>query len=212
MKSVNLLYFVFGAAVGSVITYYLTKEKIEKQAQEDINEIRKSMRDEYKETITNAITDAVDNLNELSEQKQEADLFREYDPHKTDYQKYDSVRVKGHDSAAVIVENVDSEEAAKESPREEVPELPYIISSDDFANTMRFHDKVTLGYYDDGALVNEDDDSVELDMVGIDNLTQFRTGRTDDPEWMYVRNERIGVDFEIERIHCNYGDDSVDGS
>ena len=50
----GVLYFALGFGVGSVVTYFLVKQKFEKQAQEDINE----MREEYKKTITDAITDA----------------------------------------------------------------------------------------------------------------------------------------------------------
>lgn len=35
--------FIFGAAIGSAVTYFVTKSKIEKQCQEDIEEIRKSV-------------------------------------------------------------------------------------------------------------------------------------------------------------------------
>jgi hypothetical protein len=196
----GVLYFALCFGVGSVATYFLVMQKFEKQAQEDINE----MREEYKKTITDAITDAVDNLNEVSEKKQEASLFREYDPHATEYHK-----ITARKDAAVIIEPRETEvetEAEKESPREEVAELPYIITPDDFANTMRFHDKITISCYDDGVLMNEEGDPVDMDLIGIENVKRFVTGKTEDNDWMYIRNERISTDFEVERIHCNYSD------
>jgi len=201
----GVLYFALGVGVGSVATYFLVKQKFEKQAQEDINE----MREEYKKTITDAITDAVDNLNDASEKKQETNLFREYDPHATEYHK-----IAARKDVAVIIDEGAVDEAEKESPREEVAELPYIITSDDFANTMRFHDKITIACYDDGALINEEDEPVEMDLIGAENVKQFLAGKTDDEDWMYIRNERIGADFEVERVRHDYSDEDspVDGS
>ncbi len=217
MKPGNLICFALGIAVGAVATYYITKESFEKQAQEDINAMRK----EYEKEIEGEESDELTEEVELSQKKQEEDLFREYDPYATEYHK-----VKDRDKPKAVIfepptdekneEGNDVPEAEKESPREEVAELPYMITADDFSNTRRYYDKVTVSYYDDGALMNEEDQPVELDLIGTINLTLFRTGKTDDPEWMYIRNERICTDFEVERIHGNYTDgpvtESPDGS
>ena len=179
MKPGNLICFALGIAVGAVATYYITKESFEKQAQEDINAMRKEYEKETEVEESDELTEEV----ELNHKKQEEDLFREYDPYATEYHK-----VKDRDKPKAVIfepptdvdafsgdimsalsaveEKTEDSEAEKESPREEVAELPYMITADDFSNTRRYYDKVTVSYYDDGALMNEEDQPVELDLIG----------------------------------------------
>lgn len=192
----RVLYFTAGAVIGSVATYFLVKEKFEKQAQEDINEMRK----EYKKDITDAITDAVENLNEISEKKQESDIFHKPDPYKEDYRKYSGASTSDEDTGEVPENDTPVSEAETVSPKEEVAQFPYRITGDDFVNTMRFFDKITIAYYDDKVLMNEDNQPVDVGLIGEPNLKDF------DEDWRYIRNERVSTDFEIERVRCCYGD------
>ena len=82
---------------------------------------------------------------------------------------------------------------------------PYIISLDEFTEGEAGQDTFTY-YADDGVLADSQDmpvDNVE-NMVGEDHLSMFGVG-SGDSRVVYVRNEKIGMDFEIVLHDGNYG-------
>lgn len=92
------------------------------------------------------------------------------------------------------------------SPTDELPQRmievrssdrPYIITLDEFTESE--NDADTLTYYEeDGVLADSQDmpvDRVSED-VGDENLNKFGLG-SNDSRMLYVRNEKIGMDYEI---------------
>jgi hypothetical protein len=81
------------------------------------------------------------------------------------------------------------------------PEAPYVISHEEFVAGEEGHDREVLTYYeDDEVLVDTRDVPVpDNDVtVGDDNLRRFGHGSHDN-NVVYVRNEKLGLDFEIVR-------------
>lgn len=79
------------------------------------------------------------------------------------------------------------------------PEIPYVISWDEFNENAGDYDQKTLIYFSkDDVLVEEHDNPIEdvLDLLGPVALDQFGNG-SNDPNIVYVRNERISMDFEV---------------
>lgn len=78
------------------------------------------------------------------------------------------------------------------------PEKPYIISQDEHAENEPSHVQLTITWYE-GDLVLADEREVPIDdadgTIGLDNL-RFGYG-SGDPKTVLVRNERLGVDFEV---------------
>lgn len=102
--------------------------------------------------------------------------------------------------------------APEEDPYEEkeyVSILPYIITEDRYYNEKEnVYDKVTLLYYSgDDTLVDENDEVVpnRSDLIG-PALYVF----TNDPEEalniVYVRNEAVSCDFNIQHIRSKFSD------
>jgi len=85
-------------------------------------------------------------------------------------------------------------------------EKPYIIGPDDFGEEYDY-ETTTLTYYADGVL--EDDyyvviDKEEVDdMVGLDSFNHFGEYEKDT---VFVRNERLKTDFEIQRDLRKYSE------
>jgi hypothetical protein len=76
---------------------------------------------------------------------------------------------------------------------------PYVISSDEFMNNeMNFRQETLTYYYGDGVLADNRDEQVEDDnrLVGEDNLRRFGLW-SNDPRVVYVRNERVRIEFEV---------------
>lgn len=97
----------------------------------------------------------------------------------------------------------------KEKKKEEetmAEERPYVIDPSEYGDLD--YKQVSLNYYDDGVLTYENDDVIDdVDsLVGKDSLSHFGEYEADT---VYVRNDRLKIDFEIladtrryEDIYC----------
>lgn len=97
--------------------------------------------------------------------------------------------------------------------REENPNDPYVISTDEWAKNEPTHEQVQLTYFaDSDDLV--DDKSVPVrnveQVVGDDNLTRFGHGSGDN-NIVYIRNERLGMDMEIIRTPASFSEEALGG-
>jgi hypothetical protein len=103
----------------------------------------------------------------------------------------------------VVIKNVftrseDEWDYEVEVPRR-TPDAPYIIHMDEFGEDDRDFTHATLTYYEeDDVLIDDREQPVEDSeaTVGDKNLLRFGHGST-DPNILYVRNERLEMDFEI---------------
>ena len=87
----------------------------------------------------------------------------------------------------------DEKEVKEETPSEPANDI-YIITEDEFVEGRSFYDKVSITRYADGYFVDEDDSLVEGEvLVGklFDNVSPDFDGVE------YVRNERMGTDYEV---------------
>lgn len=92
------------------------------------------------------------------------------------------------------------------SAREANPDQPYVISFDEFVEGLPSQEQATLSYYvEDDTLADERDQPIDNTdyTVGDDNLLRFGHG-SNDKNIVYVRNEKISMDFEIVRSHGSY--------
>lgn len=84
------------------------------------------------------------------------------------------------------------------------PDTPYILEHDEFYNSDL--QSSTLTYFlGDNVLSDDRDEHIpDIDaIVGENNLTKFGHGSR-DPNILYIRNERIDVDFEVILDQGNY--------
>lgn len=85
---------------------------------------------------------------------------------------------------------------------------PYVISDEQFNEENDHFDKISLTYYEDDCTLADEGDEMITDVdntVGRENLDKFGE-LSDDPEVVYVRNEKIAVDYEIIRLSKSYSD------
>ena len=92
---------------------------------------------------------------------------------------------------------------AKEKEASDV-DTPHVIPPEEF-DTLDDYEGVTYTYYADGVLTDEMDNIVEDvdDVVGLDSLETF--GEYEDDS-VYVRNDKLKLDFEILRDARKYSD------
>jgi hypothetical protein len=82
---------------------------------------------------------------------------------------------------------------------------PYIITLEQLEEKEHY-DKLSISYYeDDDTLVDENEEVIAdpVSIVGNDALNNFGEG-SDDPEIVYVRNEKLETDYEVIRLSKSY--------
>lgn len=89
---------------------------------------------------------------------------------------------------------------------ERTPDHPYVISEEEFLLGERDIEKTSITWYA-GDLVLADERDKEIPsvdpIIGTDNLERFGEG-SNDPNIVYIRNERLDMDFEVLKHDGKY--------
>ena len=91
----------------------------------------------------------------------------------------------------------------KEGDEDDMAPEPYVINPDDFGDMD--YDTETLVYYADGVLADTQDNVIEdvEELVGSEALKEFDEYEDDV---VYVRNDNLGVDYEIVRDYGKFSE------
>ena len=101
------------------------------------------------------------------------------------------------------------EEGDSEYPKEEPADKPYIIPEEEFSEGRLTYDKVTLFYHsgdntllEEGVPYEEFDQSMVEQAIGTENVDALKLS---EEGIIYVRNERLGIDYMIIMERDSYG-------
>ena len=180
----NLLCFVAGAAIGSVVTWKLIEKKYKDLADEEIESVIETFKnrkpritkDEVKETVEKVI-------NKWKEPKETVE---------------DIVTAEGYsiENEEEIDEDDESNYTVNVDNDIEVVN-PYVITPEQFGEYNEYGTK-TLTYYADNVLTDEIDNPITSEemvtMIGPDALDHF--GEYEDDS-VYIRDETNEMDYEI---------------
>ena len=180
----NLLCFVAGATIGSVVTWKLIEKKYKDLADEEIESVIETFKnrkpritkDEVKETVEKVI-------NKFKEPKETIE---------------DIVTAEGYsiENEEEIDEDDESNYTVNVDNDIEVV-TPYVITPEQFGEYNEYGTK-TLTYYADNVLTDEVDNPITSDemvtMIGPDALDHF--GEYEDDS-VYIRDETNEMDYEI---------------
>lgn len=184
----SLLIFIAGVIVGGVSSYVVTKDKFEKRCEccGDKNVIKKT--DPEEEKSEPADNDVEESVSEMDKYVNICEAYKYQSPSTYSYVK-PSERL---------------EDDCDDSPTEEYEEsdTPYVISPEEFGEKEHY-DTVSLMYYADQILADDNDDIIEdVDgTIGFDSLTHFGDFETDA---VHVRNDEQCTDYEILRSLRTY--------
>ena len=178
----NLLYFVTGAAIGSVVTWKLIEKKYKDLADEEIESVKETFKNRRQMKIND---------------KETSEKF---------ITKYKNSKDKIEDIVSNEKYNIENKEEVDDEcdytidVNEGVEFInPHIITPEEFGEYNEYKIK-TLIYYADNVLTDEDDNpitSLEMEeMIGIDSLDHFGEYKDDS---VYVRDENNEIDYEILR-------------
>lgn len=201
MSFKSIAIFLAGAAVGAVASYFFTKEKVERQAQANINDMEKVFQKKYSDEESTDSDSIPENAQgDISEKtpdtKKEPAINKS--KKKTDYTKFDKVRQK-------ILYNkplkYDDSNDAKTVRRKTDMGEPYIIGEEEFNDLVRdgwdmmevnFDPSAVEGMY----FYDLDGNEVSMDSIGHEAFA-FLNGEATEDEIVYVKNEELGMVFEI---------------
>lgn len=179
--------FAIGAAVGSVVTCKLVKNKYEQIAREEIEEVRAY----YTEKTESEPTEDTDSDSDEDSDTDDKEMSKEEE--RIEYSS--------------IASNYTTDDEGGETPvsRRE----PYVISPAEFGEDDAYENE-TLIYYNDGVLADRDGNRIEdiESCIGYESLNHF--GEYEDDS-VYVRNDDTMMEYEVLLDESNYADlDGVD--
>lgn len=181
----NILIFSVGAGLGAFITYRFLKEEYEDLVQEEIESIREvsERRKNKDDNFSYEASVAIDLATENVERKNNI-IYRKLSDDYTPYNK------------------VGSKEGINMSVSESEP---CVISVEAFHEGKPYYDKITLFYYENDDTLSTEEEEILSNVEEIVGEALLSFGeQSGDPDIVYVRNERLSIDYEIIRLMKSY--------
>lgn len=196
-KVMDLALFIFGAAAGSALTWFLVKDHYEQKADEEIASVKEvfSKRKEEKEKIKE-IASAISRTDVNIIRKEITEMAAEAS-NKPSIMEFKST----------LHENGYSEQEDMKKPVTEDDYVDiHLISELEFGDDEEF-DTISLTYYMDGVITDEDDEILEdvESRIG-ENISDY----FGDGDAVYIRNDTLRTYYEVLRDYRTY-EDAVSG-
>lgn len=213
--------FVLGAGVGGFIAWKIAVKRTETRYEQIMAEEMDAARRFYKRLAKEGPFETPESAVKELVPEAAADAIKTYQgkEQKVPYNRPDDIaeaveeRVEVTEKVTIERNVFDAVEETRDwdyqeeiKRREANPDEPYVISFEEFNENEPGHEQITLAYYaEDDTLADEKDQPVDNTdyLVGDDNLLRFGAG-SHDRKVVYIRNERIDVDFEVVRSGGSY--------
>ena len=206
MKPRDIFVFVVGAALGAVLVSNLLREKYQAISQEEIDAMKEhyeGWREKPEEsTQEEVVEDIVDQFSELDRATYQ-DYTKKYTPKEyVENELRDGLYEKEDDE--VEEEPIDYD---YDHPKTFKIRKPFQISFQEFDQEAPHYEKLSLTFYEDEVLTDEQEEVITdiLGTVGPNALFNFGSN-PDDPDVVYVRNDRLTADFEVTRFDMSYSE------
>lgn len=184
----NLLFFVAGAAIGSIATWKLIEKKYKDLADEEIESVIETFKNRKPRITKDNVKETVEKvINKWKEPKETVEDIVAAEGYSIENEE----EIDEDDESNYIV-NVDND---NDNDIEVV--TPYVITPEQFGEYNEYGTK-TLTYYADNVLTDEIDNPITSEemvtMIGPDALDYF--GEYEDDS-VYIRDEMNEMDYEI---------------
>ena len=181
MDMKNIIFFLGGVVLGSVTTYLIVKDKYEEQMNSETEQIKTYYENKYK-------------VEEEPEEEKKEEIVEERIVEEKDEPDYQGI-IQG-----LNYNQFSTKVGDKPAKR------PYLISMDDYNTDTKYIKKIVSLFEDDEVCMDNDTkevmDNVAKD-IGIDNLEYI--AQNGDSE-IYVRNDQLGIDYNIVSEPGSYED------
>lgn len=203
MNTKTILTFIAGVVTGSVITYFNMKQKFEERTNEEIESVRKM----YKHKIDKLKNELIEPENKKTEQENTEKVEEKTTVETTENYRINNDELTEYEKQLDKYGYADIEEIPTRnlSIEERMEAEPEIIPPDSYGE---FDNYTLLGYmfYADDVLTDENDEPIDdfEDIVGDEFRHLFHN------DMVYVRNDRLQIDYEIMRVSERYHDTHED--
>ena len=208
----DVVYFAVGAAVGAGAVMYYRKKKMDiLESKDEIVIPRQYKTDaDIPSDISGEATNEVSATGEYTDSRvipinKYNRMVKRYsgdvDPSSA-YADPDEIKSSQEDD-----EYHNCEDTPNNVNRYEVSSPPYVIDIELFSEERDDHDKCTIYYYEDDDTLTDENEEIIQDVYSTvgDALGCFGE-RSNDPEVVYVRNERLSIDYEVIRLSKSYSE------
>ena len=172
----GVLVFAIGAAIGALTTYKIMKDRMEENnfLEEDI----------YEYDPPRPVNRQMD--------MEEIELAKE-DFTRSVNEKFEK-NIISYNNASAKISYVENDIK------------PKIITVHQFDDENRWHEKKSLWFYEKDDTVADEEEKIVDDpcaLIGFEALLSFGQG-SEDSDVVYVRNSKLGVDYEVVRLDKSY--------
>lgn len=190
MSKTHFAMFMAGATVGAAAAWLYCKRYYEQIAQEEIDSVKEVYATRKEVNVTER------NEDDLEADKKKADMAK-LKPDLVDYAA--KLQEQGYTNYSAK-----SEKPSKKEDDDSMEDKPYVISPDEYGE-LDGYDTLSLTYYADSVLADDDDEIVDNidETVGFDFAEHFGDYEDDS---VFVRNDRLKCDYEILRDNRPYSD------
>ena len=192
-KSILSKVFIFavGAAIGSAVTWKFVKTKYEKIANEEIESVKEIYGAKRVEKTEPDSADTETNSTGLNNALNRA---------------IDTITASDLGALTDITERYSytAPTTNKKEDKTMFEDMPYVIPPDEFGE-LDDYNTISLTYYADGVLTDEDDEPIDdfEEIIGEDSLSHFGEYEEDS---VFVRNDSLRTDYEILKDVRRYRD------
>ena len=180
----NLLFFVAGAAIGSIATWKLIEKKYKDLADEEIESVIETFKNRKPRITKDNVKETVEKV--INKYKEPKEIVEDIVTSER-YSIENEEEIDEDDESNYTI-NVDNDVEVI---------TPYVITPEQFGEYNEYGTK-TLTYYADNVLTDEIDNPITSDemviMIGPDALDHF--GEYEDDS-VYIRDETNEMDYEI---------------
>lgn len=193
--------FIVGAASGAVLTYFISKDHLKQEANRYAEAEIKDMEDyfisKYAKPVspTKSVTDEEEKKDDLEIGASSIEAMER--PKQLAYNHTETLV----DEDGIEYEEIEFDPPFKvdDHPRDDPAEEPYTITPQQYSNGCPEYSKINLYYYaGNNTLIDDEDDLFDNWSIIGGKSTLKRFGEFEEGV-VYVRNEKLGSDFEIRR-------------
>ena len=215
-----VLAFSVGSGLGTLVAYRMSKKKFEAELEREIEDVKANYRYLRKEDYESP-TDFVEKNrpNEIIDGELAALEINQIVEHAKLNEEMSNI-VEDYQTGSIFnrfERSVDNPEKLPDDANETLFEQlkamrsndkPYLISVEEYHEMPNHFEKVTITYFAGDNIIAYEDDTIMMDpeeSIDVINLSRFGV-MSDDENFVYVRNPKINVDYEIVRDDGKYSE------
>lgn len=185
----DIIFFVGGCAIGAATTYFCMRDHCDKLIEDETYNIKKYYENKYENT-----TEKIENIPDTS-----SDICERMKDEKVQEEKEEP-------NYEEIIQKLNYNEFSTTIPESnQKAKRPYIINVEEYSENNGYVKKI-ISFFEDDEVCMDNETKEILDNVAKDIGTDCMEQLNEDGNEIYVRNDQLGIDFNIVSEPGSYED------